>query len=172
MRVKIDRMAPDFRDWTRLHRLLTEAFADMHERIDPPSSLRRLDVSGLREKATRELLFLAIEADELVGCCFLRPELPRMYIGKLAVRHDRRGRGVGQDLVQQAVTCATERGASEVELQVRVELTENRRFFESQGFVKVGETAHAGYDRSTSITMRRACGACPGDSGAPAGHSA
>jgi hypothetical protein len=42
-----------------------------------------------------------------------------------------------------------------LELQVRIEMTENHRAFESMGFRKVAETAHPGYQRTTSITMQR-----------------
>jgi hypothetical protein len=41
-------------------------------------------------------------------------------------------------------------------LQTRVELVENHAAFSRMGFAKTGESAHPGYDRPTSITMRRA----------------
>ena len=42
-----------------------------------------------------------------------------------------------------------------MELQTRVELTGNQRAFRSLGFVETGRTAHQGYDRPTSVTMRK-----------------
>jgi hypothetical protein len=46
-------------------------------------------------------------------------------------------------------------GLDHLELQTRVELTENHATFRAMGFVETGRTAHPGYDR-TSITFRRA----------------
>jgi len=37
-----------------------------------------------------------------------------------------------------------------------VELVENHAAFAKMGFVRTGESAHPGYDRPTSITLRRA----------------
>ena len=45
-----------------------------------------------------------------------------------------------------------------LELQTRVELTENHATFRALGFVEVARTAHPGYDRPTSITFRRPVG--------------
>ena len=138
----------DFDDWETLHALLRDAFAYMDGRIDPPSSMNRLDAAALAGKAREERLLLARDGGRLVGCAFLRPDLPTMYLGKLAVRASGRGRGVGVALVRHALALAAGLGARAVELQVRVELVENRAFFESLGFAKVGESAHAGYTRA------------------------
>ena len=43
-----------------------------------------------------------------------------------------------------------------LQLQTRVELTENDRFFEHLRFVKTTKTHHDGYNRTTSITMKKA----------------
>ena len=40
----------------------------------------------------------------------------------------------------------------------RIELTENHATFAALGFAKVAETAHPGYKRATSITLRRRVG--------------
>ena len=42
-----------------------------------------------------------------------------------------------------------------LELQTRIELTENHATFGALGFKKIAETAHPGYSRPTSITMRK-----------------
>jgi len=92
---------PNFSDWPALLALLQAAFADMDGRIDPPSSLARLDVDALR---------------------------------------------------------ARDHGRTALELQTRIELTENHATFAALGFAKVAETAHPGYTRATSITLRRRVG--------------
>ncbi|TIV92899.1 MAG: GNAT family N-acetyltransferase, partial [Mesorhizobium sp.] len=50
---------------------------------------------------------------------------------------------------------ARARGKDAIELQSRIELTANHAAFARLGFRETGRTAHAGYDRSTSITMRK-----------------
>ena len=49
-----------FEDFTALHELLVSAFAYMDERIDPPSSLHRLNSETLRDKAESEYLALSL----------------------------------------------------------------------------------------------------------------
>jgi N-acetylglutamate synthase-like GNAT family acetyltransferase len=70
------------------------------------------------------------------------------------VRPDLHGHGIGRALIAAARAEAQALGLKALELQTRVELTENHAFFARMGFVKVGETAHPGYERPTSVTMR------------------
>ena len=141
-------------DWADLHRLLHRAFAYMDRRIDPPSSLHRLTLAGLQEKAAQEILYLVYDANRLVGCMFCRPQAQWIYVGKVAVEPSHQGRGIGRILFEKAFELAAERKSAGLELETRVELIENHQAFARLGFVKVGEDAHEGYDRPTSIRMR------------------
>jgi ribosomal protein S18 acetylase RimI-like enzyme len=94
--------------------------------------------------------------DPVVACMFLTPRADALYLGKLAVEPALQGRGFGRVLVEQAVGRARALGLAAVELQVRVELAGNQAAFAAMGFAEVGRTAHAGYARPTSVTMRRA----------------
>lgn len=115
----------------RVLALIRDSFADMDGRIDPPSSMHRLTPETLeRHCETGEVWALGTPP---AACVVLTPWPGCLYLVKLAV--DRA-----------------------LELQVRVELTGNQAAFARMGFVRTGETAHAGYDRPTSITMRRAIG--------------
>ena len=141
-------------DWRELHDLLASSFAFMADRIDPPSSLDRMTREDLRRKARVETLFLARTDNAIIGCLFAHDEGGSLYIGKLAVAERMRGQGIARRLVNAAIRLAKERGAFGVELQTRIELTENRATFERMGFQKVSESAHEGYQRPTSIRMR------------------
>lgn len=141
-------------DWAHLHDLLHRSFAYMDGRIDPPSSLHRLTVEGLADKAKDETLVLAHQDDGLVGCMFCRSETPWLYVGKVAVEQHLQGQGIGGSLFRHAFEMAMRDGYEGLELETRVELIENHQAFGKLGFVKVGEDAHAGYDRPTSIRMR------------------
>ncbi|MBK1623803.1 GNAT family N-acetyltransferase [Afifella marina] len=146
---------PDFDRWDELHRLLMDCFAYMAARIDPASSLLRMGPAELAEKAGSETLLLAEEERRIVGCAFLKLEPDCLYIGKVAVDPAFRGAGLARQLFALAEERARANGRSLLKLQTRVELTENHAAFARLGFVKVGETAHAGYDRPTSITMTK-----------------
>lgn len=144
-----------FDDYDAVHKLLTAEFAYMQNRIDPPSSMNRLDIGKLREKAESEHLIVAFRAEKLVGCVFLKPDADAWYLGKLAVDGKMRGRGVGQALLEKAESLCAENAADIIELEVRIELTENQKYFERHGFVRFAANSHAGYDKPTSYSYRK-----------------
>ena len=127
----------------------------MDGRIDPPSSLLRMDARDLQAKAREEVLILAHDGERLVGCAFARLRNDCVYVGKVAVDASMRRRGVARRLLAEAEAIAREHARPFVEIETRVELAENHSTFAALGFAKVGESAHAGFDRPTSITMRK-----------------
>jgi GNAT superfamily N-acetyltransferase len=156
LEVSFHRAAVDFADWEAVRALILDAFAYMDDRIDPPSSAARLTARSMAADAGEGALLLADLAGELVGCVFVRPKQDALYIGKLAVRPGLQGLGIGKALVTAARDEARARGFAALELQTRIELTENHSAFARMGFVTTMETAHPGYDHPTSITMRAA----------------
>lgn len=150
------RISPQgFTDWNLLMGLVRDAFAYMDGRIDPPSSLKAMDVDAFRAKAAAESLILVEEGGNLVGCAFAALRDDCVYVGKVAVAHAARGKGVARLMFAAAEALARQHGLGFLELQTRVELVEHHATFAALGFVKVAETAHAGYSRPTSITMRK-----------------
>jgi ribosomal protein S18 acetylase RimI-like enzyme len=146
-------LATDPALWPPILALLRDAFAFMEGRIDPPSSLRDLTPEALNRQAEVGEIWV-IGAP--VGCVFLTPKPGALYVGKLAVAEAFRGQGLARRLIEVAEVRAREMGLPALELQVRVELVENQAAFRAMGFQEVGRTAHAGFDRPTSITYRRA----------------
>ena len=145
----------DFRRWDDLLALILDSFAYMDGVVDPPASGLALTAAALRDKARVETGLVALAEGRIVGCAFLNPRADHLYLGKLAVARDRQGRGVGRLLVRHAEGLALAAGKPALELETRIELTGNHAAFARLGFVKTGETAHPGYDRPTSITMRK-----------------
>src|SRR3546814_1579053 len=88
-RIEVLAKPADFDDWTGLLALLRESFAYMEGRIDPLSSLHRLDASKLAVKAMEEELVLAYVDGALAGCLFAAPRGDALYLGKIAVRPGR-----------------------------------------------------------------------------------
>lgn len=134
--------------------LLRSGFASMAGRIDPPSSLTRMGLADLRHACgTGEVWSLGPPP---VACMVLTPKPDHLYLGKLCLDAAHRGAGLARRLVALAEARARAHGRACIDLQTRVELTENHATFARLGFVEVGRHAHPGFDRPTSITFRRA----------------
>ena len=149
-------------DFAGILALVQACFAYMEERIDPPSSMHRLTVESVRAHALTEEIWLAEdEAGALAACVFFTEKRDgtgtpgRLYLSKMAVRPDCRGKGVARLMIDKASERAVALDLPLLELEARIELVENHRTFAGFGFVKTAEKAHPGYDRPTSITMQR-----------------
>jgi GNAT superfamily N-acetyltransferase len=142
-------LARDPFDWAATLALIQRAFAAMEGGSDPPSSLRDLTTDGLRTGGA-----LWVIGAPPVACMILAPRTDALYLGKLAVDPAHQGLGLGRAMVAHAIAQARALGLPAVELQTRIELTENHAFFARLGFVKRAETAHPGYLRPTSFTYR------------------
>lgn len=158
-RIQVARATSEFRDWQRLLALLQAAFAYQEHRIDPPSSVYALHVGSLAEKAREEHLFLAHADGDLAGCVFAANQISTLYVSKLAVWPHLQGSGIGRRLMSAVEEFARQIDQVLLELNTRIELTENHRTFERLGFIKVTEHAHDGFDRPTYITMQKRLGA-------------
>ncbi|MFT6558685.1 GNAT family N-acetyltransferase [Sneathiella sp.] len=145
----------DFNRWQDLLTLIQKSYAYMAARIDPPSSMNRLTAESLEAKSRSETLFIAFEENRLVGCVFLKEQPSNFYLGKLAVDPDCQGKGIGSMLITACIEFAQQNEKPDIELEVRIELTENQALFSRKGFTKIRENAHAGYNRPTSIVMHR-----------------
>ncbi|NCV15973.1 MAG: GNAT family N-acetyltransferase [Betaproteobacteria bacterium] len=149
-----------FNQWAALTQLLHEAFRYMEGRIDPPSSLESMGIEAFKKKAQDEVLIVAHDDDgKLVGCAFAALRDDCVYLSKVAVALTSRRQGITRSMFKAADEIARQHGKPFLELQTRVELIENHVTFGALGFVRVAETAHPGYSRATSITMRRRVGA-------------
>jgi ribosomal protein S18 acetylase RimI-like enzyme len=153
--VEVMPLSQDFSRWEELLAMVRASFAYMDGVIDPPSSVHRLTPELLAAKAEVETGFLALAAGEIAGCAFLAERRDHLYLGKLAVAPAWQGRGVGALLLRAAEEHALRSGKPVIELQTRVELTGNQRLFARLGFAETGRTAHAGFERPTSVTMRK-----------------
>jgi GNAT superfamily N-acetyltransferase len=150
------RLTPAYPHWPAVLRLILDAFAFMEGRIDPPSSAQRLTVAEMVAQAETGAVWIIEDSATPVACLFARPKADALYIGKLAVAATHRGRGLARRLIAAAETEARSRNLARLELETRIELTENHATFARLGFAKTGHTAHPGFDRPTSITMSRA----------------
>ena len=135
--------------------LIRTAFAYMDGRIDPPSSMHRLDAAEVARQAETGEVWVIEEQGAPIACVFLTPEAKQLYVGKMAVADGYREKGLGRQLVGLAEARAKALGLPELTLKSRVELTGNHTAFIAMGFSKIAETAHEGYNRPTSFTFSK-----------------
>lgn len=131
--------------------LIQRSFAYMTGRIDPPSSADRLTLEDIAIQAQKGEVWVIGETP--VACMFLTERTGVLYVGKLATDAKLRGTGLARRLIDVAKLRAVALGLSRLELESRVELTENHACFLALGFEQIGTSAHPGYDRPTSIIM-------------------
>lgn len=151
---EVETNPPDFKDFEALHALLSDSFADMAGRIDPPSSITRLTPDGLADKVKAEDLFL-VRAPQPVACIFGSAEGDAYALRKLAVARGHRGRGLCRALIAACEMRARRLGLPALRLQSRVELAGTHAVFAALGFEEAGRTAHPGFARPTSVTFVR-----------------
>lgn len=133
--------------------LIQTSFAYMDGRIDPPSSMHRLKVEDIASQCRSGEVWSV--GSPPIACMFLRTNNDAMYLGKIAVSEEFRGKGLATHLVGIAEARARSLALPFLELETRIELTSNHRTFEKLGFTKIREGAHTGYHRPTFIVMRK-----------------
>ncbi len=90
--------------------------------------------------------FVWVEDGAVVGNLSLRRAVPYSrggwMIGNVVVAPEYRGRGIGRQLVEMALTTATSQQARWIGLEVRSDNRPARQLYESLGFEPVGEMEH------------------------------
>ncbi len=78
-----------------------------------------------------------------------------LYLSRLAVLKEARGRGIGWALLEHVEAVARGVGLSRVHLQVRLALEGNRRLFRRAGFVEGERHSHKGFDHPTYVSAEK-----------------
>lgn len=146
------RMAPT-EDMAPVHTLLKQTFAYMEGRIEPPSSLDRMEAEDLARQAALAEIWVIDGPEGPLACMILTPQSDTLYLGKLAVAPVARGQGLARVMVEHSLMRARALGLPSVSLQTRMELVENHATFVAMGFTMTGTSAHPGFDRPTSVSF-------------------
>lgn len=89
--------------------------------------------------ADASVVLVAVSGDQLVGFCTAYLHLvsvrygPRCWVEDLAIAPEGRSRGTGTSLLRAAMSWATDRGASHLELDSGLARSEAHRFYERHG---------------------------------------
>ena len=140
--------------WEDVLNLVRTNFAYMEPRINPPSSMHKMTVEMVADHADKNEIWVIEQDQTPIACVFLTPKERALYVGKLAVNVAHRGKGLARVLMDKAAE-GLQSGFKTLELQTRIELTENHATFSKMGFVKTAEGRHTGFDRTTEITMQK-----------------
>jgi ribosomal protein S18 acetylase RimI-like enzyme len=135
--------------------LIRLAFSLQSVPTRPPSSALRETLATVAAELARGGGAVVETGGTLVGAVLWREEEQSLYVGRLSVHPAHRRRGIARVLMDEAEREARRRGLTRMHLGVRLELDDNRRLFESCGFVEVSRQSHAGFSEPTSMTMER-----------------
>lgn len=147
------RHAPDDPELAALLSLIQTSFAFMDGVVNPPSSMHTLTQDSMRTLAVTSEVWSF--GPPLCACVVLTLKPDALYIGKLSVAEHARNQGFARKLVEHAASRARHHKRQWLELDARIELTQNHAAFAAMGFRETGRTAHVGFTSPTSLTFRR-----------------
>jgi len=142
-------------DVDTLTTIIRTAFAEYHDKLDPPSGAHAENPDQIRAKLAKGGATLALIGDKYAGCVLYYPQDGYLYLGRLAVLPDYRQHGVGQALVAAVERKGVEMGLPGVRLGVRIALPRNHAFFERLGYRVIGSHCHPGYTEPTFMTLEK-----------------
>ncbi len=115
--------------------LVHQAFAA----LSPPSGALNETIDDVAARFASGPVLIAVAGGELVGSVYGAVKYGGLYLTRMAVRPDWQKRGIGRALLTAAEGEARSRGLRKLTLRVRVNLPENRAFFERAGFTVMGQ---------------------------------
>lgn len=133
--------------------LIQSCFAYMEDRIDPPSSMYDLTEAELEEKRKKDQLWVL--GENVIGCMVATPQPDCLYLGKISIAPNARGKGHLSELIETANRIAKAKQLFVLKLETRIELIEVHKAFLKLGFKITGKGAHPGYSQPTFLTMQR-----------------
>lgn len=138
---------------------IAASFAQYRGKLVPESGAFRETAEGIAAELARGASAIVAErGGEMLGCVLVEEIEGDLYFGRLSVRPPARGQGLARRLIEAVEGEARRRGLAGVRLGVRIVLTENQRLFASLGYRETSREAHPGFDRPTSINMRKPLG--------------
>lgn len=133
--------------------LLYAAFEEYIGVLDPPSSVHKQTAESIQAKMGQAHWVLAEQDSAPVGCVMYENRGDYVYLGRLGVTPELRGRGIASALMRYVEARAQEIGVPAVQLSVRLTLSENRAMYERRGYRFLSYETHPGYPGPTYVTL-------------------
>jgi len=136
---------------------IAAAFEQYRGKLVPESGAFAETAQSIAAELAKDAAAIVAERNgAIVGCVMTRVYEGDLYFGRLSVLPAARGLGLAARLIAAVEAEARHRGLPGVRLGVRIALTANQKLFTSLGYREISREAHPGFDRYTSINMRKA----------------
>jgi hypothetical protein len=116
------------RDEEKLIRLWEQVFPNA------PAHNRPCNDIALKLKVQPELLFVATQANQIIGSAMAGFDGHRGWVYYVAVHHDYRRKGIGTALMKQVESALKAIGCPKLNLQIRADNHQVQAFYESLGY--------------------------------------
>lgn len=138
-----------------VHQIMRAAFAEHAGSLNPPSGATTETVADVRAALEKHGGVIAWDSATPVGSARFELGTRHLYIGRLAVPPEYRGRGVGSAMTQFLEDFARESDLDFVQVGVRTSLPQNLVFFQRLGYTTVLVQPHPrGPDRIATLVKR------------------
>ena len=107
--------------------------------LTPPSGALNETLTDVAARFKAGPVLIAQDGGALVGCLYCALKDGGLYLTRMTVKPDRQKQGIGRALLKAAEAEARILGATKLTLRVRVNLPENRAYFERAGFAVTGQ---------------------------------
>lgn len=135
---------------------IAASFEQYRGKLVPASGAFRETVESIASELNKGAAAIVAERNgEMLGCVLVEEMDGDLYFGRLSILPSARGLGLARRLIEAVEAEALQRGLAGVRLGVRIVLTDNQRLFSSLGYREISREAHPGFDRPTSINMRK-----------------
>jgi GNAT superfamily N-acetyltransferase len=125
-------------------------------RLTPPSGALTETLDDVTARIAAGPVLIAEADGALVGSLYCALKGDGLYLTRMAVRPDRQKQGIGRALLMAAETEARALGAQKLTLRVRVNVPENRAYFERAGFTVIGQGQDPGRPPYEAMERRSA----------------
>lgn len=129
--------------------VLHASFAEYDGVFDPPSGALTETAESVAAKIKEGGCFVVEEAGRIAGCVFWSVGGDNLYLFRLGILPEVRGRGYGRSLVLRIEELAATLPVTSVRLGTRLVEPNKVPFYESLGYEHVGDGTHEGADRPT-----------------------
>ena len=121
-----------------------DAYSMYLDRMEHPPAPMLDDYAAL---IAREVVYVAILDEAIVGLIVLWPESDHLYVDNIAVTPSAQGQGVAMSLLGFAGHEARRHDRAEIRLYTNEAMTENLDYYQKRQFVETHRANASGYDR-------------------------